>query len=458
MTELRFTRTFIVSKLLRAMYRGGEPTLSPVSVTITDNGTQTSSLMGVTYGQGKNLGDPTSFRQLGGGFSASTGVVTPKFNSSGVEFYTDADEFEVWIRAGAWDMFIDGQYVAGNPQISAGDGFKRVSMGSAAVRKIELRFTAAVQGTGVVVRNVFSVWPAPLREQPLVPIVGDSYDVSVGFNGVIGPSDGFAMKTGRYNGWNTIPMGSGGTGYTAGGNGTFASRTTPGGQFNSLVGFEKADMVLVCGSFNDSTTDATTLQNAVVQTINNIRAQCTTAIIIGIGAWRASQNSLPAPLQAALVAGWASVAATDNRVGFIDPIAANWQYGYDNHGPNGGLGGSPQQRSGEIAFTSALSAATSGTLTTPWGGATGSLYTIVFGDGTLRTNCTLTNGSTAASWSTAVTSVATGLYAYQPIVGIAGSGNTGLYDDGAHPDLPGHRYLAYRVGPAVGDFLASLLV
>lgn len=61
----------------------------------------------------------------------------------------------------------------------------------------------------------------------------------------------------------------------------------------------------------------------------------------------------------------------------------------------------------DLTFTAALTAATSGTLTAGWGGTTGS-YTIYFSDSSYKT-ATLTNGSTAVSWTGAVTATANAL-------------------------------------------------
>lgn len=57
-----------------------------------------------------------------------------------------------------------------------------------------------------------------------------------------------------------------------------------------------------------------------------------------------------------------------------------------------------------ITFTGALVAATSATLTAAWAGTTGS-YGLYFSDGSVKT-ATLTNGSTAVSWTGAVTATA----------------------------------------------------
>lgn len=61
-----------------------------------------------------------------------------------------------------------------------------------------------------------------------------------------------------------------------------------------------------------------------------------------------------------------------------------------------------------ITFTAALTGATSGTLTAGFGGVTGT-YEIEFSDGSLRM-CAFTNGSTAASWTGAVTATASATY------------------------------------------------
>lgn len=56
---------------------------------------------------------------------------------------------------------------------------------------------------------------------------------------------------------------------------------------------------------------------------------------------------------------------------------------------------------GSFSFTASLSAASSGTLTASWSGTTGQ-YFVVFDSGDQRT-VTLTNGTTSATWSGAVT-------------------------------------------------------
>ncbi|WP_374413261.1 hypothetical protein [Novosphingobium colocasiae] len=63
-----------------------------------------------------------------------------------------------------------------------------------------------------------------------------------------------------------------------------------------------------------------------------------------------------------------------------------------------------------ITFTGALVAATSATLTSAFSGATNPNYIITFSDGSTRT-VTLTNGSTAVSWTGAVTATASATYA-----------------------------------------------
>lgn len=63
---------------------------------------------------------------------------------------------------------------------------------------------------------------------------------------------------------------------------------------------------------------------------------------------------------------------------------------------------------GPLTFTGALVAATSGTLTSNFTGSTGT-YAIIFSDGSVRV-ATLTNNSTAVSWTGAVTATATAQY------------------------------------------------
>lgn len=67
-----------------------------------------------------------------------------------------------------------------------------------------------------------------------------------------------------------------------------------------------------------------------------------------------------------------------------------------------------------ITFTSALSAATSASLSSSWSGVTG-LFTVTFSDGSVQT-ASLTNGSASISWPIAVTATASATI-YQPITG-----------------------------------------
>ena len=79
-----------------------------------------------------------------------------------------------------------------------------------------------------------------------------------------------------------------------------------------------------------------------------------------------------------------------------------------------------------ITFTGALVAATSATLTVAWAGTTGS-YGIYFSDGSIKT-ATLTNASTAVSWTGAVTATASAKALSSPTfigVDIVGTGGLG---------------------------------
>lgn len=79
-----------------------------------------------------------------------------------------------------------------------------------------------------------------------------------------------------------------------------------------------------------------------------------------------------------------------------------------------------------ITFTGALVAATSATLTVAWAGTTGS-YGIYFSDGSIKT-VTLTNASTAVSWTGAVTATASAKALSNPTfvaVDIVGAGALG---------------------------------
>lgn len=97
----------------------------------------------------------------------------------------------------------------------------------------------------------------------------------------------------------------------------------------------------------------------------------------------------------------------------------------------------------QITFTGALSAATSGTLSSAWNGTTGP-YSIRFSDGTIAA-ATLTNGSATVSWTGAVTATSTASAFTSP-----GSAEIMVGPDGTHPPAYGHQVL--------GEILARQLL
>lgn len=431
---LTATRSEIANRLLLAASKGYNA--SPVSVTVTGTGSNTSTLTGGGYSSGVDYRDPTKCLQVGGGLAnTSTPVI---YNNGGISFQTDAPIVDVWMRAGVWELYINGQPASGNPYTSAGDGFQKIDFGSLAMRTVEIRFKKLQLSSGgsIVVQKPYSILPSN-SVSPIIPIIGDSLTEAVGYGTVTAPGQGFAMQIGRKANWDTIAMGVGGTGYTTSAPDDIGTRTA------QLSNYPTADMVIFAGGINDNGATPSVVTAAVSAAVTNARVILPNALIVVNGPFRAPGRNPSQSISNAIKAGFDAVA--DSRMVFIDQYAQNWLYGSDN-----GVAG--YQQSGNITFTAPISAATSGTLTSAWAGATNAAYTLVFGSGTTKT-VTLTNGSTAVSWTGAI-SAGTSAYAFT-----ANTGNSVNYhtNDTIHWNVPGHTYVEGREREAILTWLRSIV-
>lgn len=426
----RNTRAATATRLLRAAQKGYDASVTSPAITVTDGTADTSTLNGVQYNSSLLLKTAANAYPVGGGFKTAADVGTNWSNGGGA-FITDAPVFEFWMQPGKWEIYIDGKPAPGNPYTAAAGGFKRVDFGSAAQRHVELRFAKAVGNIkGVAVRKPWTIWAAAPLPSVKVAVIGDSYTEAEGYGGLTAPGDGWAQKLGRWCNLDTIAMGLGGTGYTVAA--IFYDR------LSSIPA--DTDLIIFAGGINDYLANTGVLTTAVQTCLAQARLLFPSALIMVLGPWRAPGKNPSQAISDAIKAGYTAVA--DNRMTFVDTYAENWQNGSDFL---------PTISSGALTFTAPIAAATSATLTAGWGGSAGS-YTIVFDTGTTKT-ATLTNGSTAVSWTGAITA---GVNAYGST---AASGNSGIYisTDGVHPVAAGHSYLANRVKTALTAWLRTLV-
>lgn len=414
-------RTNRANAILRAAERG--PVAGTATAVTVANGGNTSALMGINYDAGVPFTSSTYFQNVGAPYKV--GNAGMQFNNGGVAFSCYAPEFEFWCRAGKWELWINGVQADTSPYTSSGDGLKRVTLPSIAQRTVELRFTKAVSNmAGVIVRKAYTIEPVrPTWLGPIVGVLGDSYDDAIGTSNLVNPGDGYVMKLGRLTNWDTYAVGYGGEGYT----------TSPGMIDRAANLPTNADLVFICAGINDNSSTAAIVGPAALLTFQTVRARCPNAFIVVVGPWRAPGRTPAQSISDAIKAAQATFALTDGTMTtFFDTYADNLQNG-------AGLGFGGFQQQGDVTFTAPLVAATSGTLTAPWAGSTGS-YTVVFyvdvANGSVTKTATLTNGSAAVSWSGAVTSTATA-YVYRST---AGNSDLFLIDDSIHP--AGNVYVA----------------
>jgi hypothetical protein len=427
----------LAARLLAGVDKGYDPTVT-VPVTVTET-TQVSQLTGLDYDQGKFLNDPLYANPVGGGKSP-TQTNRVRYNNGGYVFYTDAPSFEFYANTGRYEIYVNGQPASGNPYNTVTTGVqKKVDLGSAKQRRIEIRFNKATTTiTGVAVRKPYSMWPAPVIG-PLVLWQGDSITEGPPYGDLLNPGDGYAMQLGRMNNWNVVAMGVGGTGWLAGSPNDALPRV------ENIADYPNAALVGWAFGINDGAAVPADVTTAVKATLTRARVLQPNALFVVTGPWRGPGQAPSQAISDAIKAGFDAV--KDDRMLFIDTYAENWQ-----NGVGAGYGG--LVRSGPLTFTSAPTAATSATLTAAWGGATGS-YTVTFqtATGGVNKTATLTNGSTALSWTGAVTATVDA-WAVN-----ATGGNSDLYfvNDLIHPGVVGHTYMARRLSDDIVKWLRSIV-
>lgn len=344
-----------------------------------------------------------------------------------VAFDHDGQFFEYVGRQGDQiQLLVDGKIASPTViQVPTAGGYSVVNVlvdfGTRAKREV-IAIIRTNGFAGLRVASTDNISPVDLADIPSMSVISDSYGVqnTAAFSGG-GAYLNACARLGMLPKFNISP--GGGSGYVTAGSGgkTFLDSTRVAAWLRG-----SPDLGFVAGGINDSTIG---MAAASLSLFQQYRAANPKGVLAAMGPWNPNGQSLGSGqgkrdlIKASIqqISGpWIFIDNLDGKV-----TTSNGKTRYVGHAPW-------QTGDGRaIAFTAALTAATSGTLTSAWNGTTGS-YVLIFSDFSTRT-ATLTNGSTSVSWTGAVTATAAaGAYSAAP-------GNSVAYiSDGVHANPPGN--------------------
>lgn len=364
---------------------------------------------------------------------------------SALAFTHDGQFFEYVGRQGDQLQFIvDGKIALPNfQQVPTASGYSVVNalvdLGSRARRRVLVLMRTNGFG-GLRVAPTDTIAPLDISDIPSMSVISDSYGVqdTTAFGGG-GSYLNAAARLGFLPKFNITP--GGGSGYVNPGsaNKNFIDSTRVAAWLRGT-----ADLGFVAGGINDSTTGMAANSLSLFQ---QFRAANPNGVLAVMGPWNPNGQSLgsgqtkrdviKASLQQ-IVGPWLFI---DNLAGTVTT----------SNGVTIRVGNAPWQTGDgrSVTFTAPLVAATSGTLTSGWGGSTGS-YTMIFSDFSTR-SVALTNGSTAVSWTGAVTASANaGAYSSAP-------GNSVAYiSDGTHANKAGNEAYGAMLAEAFRQGILAL--
>ena len=367
------------------------------------------------------------------------------------EFMADSAAFAVRVgpTTSAYRFIVDGYYLSLSGTVTSNTGPGTIesitldfsSAGGRAVRHIIVETQGPGSFGGVHVSPSERVWAPPTGDLLRSVLLGDSYaygssatNLADGFGAVMADCLGLRRHTNS---------GSGGTGWTTSNSSyNFGERIS-----NGDIGLAGTpDLIFFMGSYNDRNADQATNAAAALAGMRAARLLYPNAVMATFGVFAGAAG--PSAGILAAEAGIAeAVAAMNDPFNVFVPISPNSSDAWLR-----GTGNTSTPYSGTLTFTGSLSGATSGTLTSGFSGPTNSSYTIIFSDGTAKTNVTLTNGSTSVSWSGAVTATANAWRTHAN----AGSADVYIASDGVHFDDNGVYYGGFRAADAVLNALSAL--
>tara|TARA_R110000868_G_scaffold100109_1_gene275257 strand:+ start:7449 stop:9059 length:1611 start_codon:yes stop_codon:yes gene_type:complete len=473
-----------LSKLQRAAARAAafNPEDAPVAtgVTMTVNAATDSSLQ-MSYLASANIplfrfagGKPTA-NNSGSGIYFPVSSVAPATNGNigsiaplptdasawgwKAAFGTDSEKVEIRLGTSVGSRFrvsVDGRYVT--KALTPGlDFIAYIVLDFSGVKAprtitIEASDTNAFRGVSVVANSL--IWrPEPDADRIVVLATGDSYSEGQGATspGVLA----WTQILGRLMGWSDVrQVAVGGTGYlnpaTGLGRSRIRNQIPRWLSINSDLTASDVDGIMFAGGYNDYSTIG-----GIDYTPNEIadeafydwklaRAAFPNALIMVYGPFSGTRgpDQRTRDMESALAAKYLAWGDKNSFYIPVSPVPA----GNNSDGRTSWFSGNAAQ----LIFSGALSGATNGTLARSFQGTTAS-YTIVFSDGSTR-SATLTSGSTAVSWSGAVTATATAAAYFTA----RGTSEYAVSDDRVHPSDAGHSLIARRAASAVRAGLSRL--
>jgi len=374
----------------------------------------------------------------GGTDTIATGVVA---------FYTDAPIVMIGNRRSEpWQVLVDGKAVTSAVyNTPSGSGYGLTGTVLSFTTRKRRKFVAYGITTGfwgVAVGPSDTLEPVDLTKEVRITCMTDSYG---GTQSAYYAGGAFWWAAARLGALGFYNSSGGGSGYDAPGNAAanYVTRLP-------TVAATSADIFLTAGGINDSATPV----NCGAY-FSSLRALKPTAVLVVTAAWTPNNTQRAS-----------GASRRDTILTALTPITGPWIF-VDNFGgtwtakttagviKTGLIGYGPWQTGdgGQIIANAALVAATSATLTIAFPGTTGT-YNLGFDDGSVKT-ATLTNNSTAVSWTGAVTA-GINIEAWTTT-----RGNGGLYltYDGTnptHPDVQGTGWLGELLANGIQRGLLAL--
>lgn len=432
------------------------------TLTITDNGA--SLPVFGTNSALQNNATRSVFHTIGGavqgagGIKAATidaGSFTTNYNRSDFIFEGQKVVLRFAGTSAPYRLMIGPQYVnpatAGLPaqrfnniqtSLTTGSVYMILDFASYGVRRITVEGAQNAYLMGAYFDAASKVRPVTLSDVVHGTMLGDSYvQGATAFGGNY--ADGVFAQMSDFLGMAITNSGSGGTGWNQSATSVYRfDQRIAAGVGDLALGYYPPEVLFFMASVNDAyANDFTAVQTNARTGLAAARTQYPGVPIIVFGCL-----PIPGKTGANLLSSENAVAAAvadrraagDTLIRFV-PIASDANGAWVT-----GIGV-------QAVFTAALTAATSGTLETAWTNSTAT-YTLVFSDGSTRT-ATLTQGSTAVSWTGAVTATAF-VGAYNPTLG---NSIYTIAQDYTHPSTGGAGSFAQRYADAVLAWLLDML-
>lgn len=406
-----------------------------------------------------NAADRGIWHVVGGvhGFNANAAALRAGWVDAGRTFASELNTYARWgavadsryltVRLAPspvpYRFIVDDRYVSPDGTtlgITSGSTSQYVTLdfGTRAIRRVTVEAAQASGFLGGYVENDATMWAQDTRDIVHAVFLGDSY---VQGAGPAQRGDGVAVQMGDRMGLALHASGSGGTGWNHANQAAyrFDQRIAAG---DLGMSYHAPEAIFLMASVNDRNRDSAVVQANALAGLAEARRQYPDVPIVVFGC-------MPAP--AGPLTGSPSITSSEEAVAaavaaLADPLCRFVPIATDP------LGAWVTGAGAQLTFTAPLAGATGGTLTSAWPRTTSSsLYTIVFSDGSTRV-ASLTNGSTAVTWTGAVTADAAA-----SVFQAEGNARQLFTADWVHPSLYGAGYMAERYARAATAALEDML-